>query len=219
MTVKTVRRYRSSAKREQTREQNRARILAAAWEIFCTDGLDAANIRDIVKRSAVSQGTFYNYFGTKEEVFEILAQELLERIRKENESSRAGASTLEEMIRAGYRSYLSVIQQTPRGREFIDRNQHHIRALVQRSTAISGLAADVKQDLRRFPPASSMSEQDRGMAASLMVAIAAEAVLVRQGQEGSGPDSLADFLTAFVLHGISGMAGESPASGRSRRKR
>jgi AcrR family transcriptional regulator len=34
----------------------------------------------IVNRSDFSPGTFYNYFRTKEAIFEVLSQELLERI-------------------------------------------------------------------------------------------------------------------------------------------
>ena len=36
--------------------------------------VDAANIRDIANRSGLSPGTFYNYYRTKEAIFEALSQ-------------------------------------------------------------------------------------------------------------------------------------------------
>jgi AcrR family transcriptional regulator len=79
MKASLPRKYRSSEKREATKEQNRAAIEAAAWEVFCMTGMDAANIRDIVNRSGVSPGTFYNYFRTKEAIFMSLSQKCIRR--------------------------------------------------------------------------------------------------------------------------------------------
>src|SRR5215467_10293055 len=104
-TERTPRKYRASEKRTATKEQNRAAIEAAAWEVFCNIGLDAANIRDIVDRSGLSPGTFYNYFRTKEAIFEVLSQNVLERIRAETRSGRQKASTLDELLFLSYDSY------------------------------------------------------------------------------------------------------------------
>src|SRR5581483_7548442 len=125
MKTAPPRTYRTSQKRESTKQQNRAAIEAAAWHVFCTIGLDAANIRDIVKRSGASPGTFYNYYRTKEAVFEVLSQNVLEQIRSESRAARGKAENLEEFLSLCYDSYLHLLQSIDGALSFIDRNQHH----------------------------------------------------------------------------------------------
>jgi AcrR family transcriptional regulator len=198
------RKYLPSPKRAATREQNRAAILAAAWEVFCASGLDAANIRDIVTRSSLAQGTFYNYFRTKEAVFESVSQDLLRRIRDESRIARAHATTLEEMLQLSYDSYLQLLQSIDGAMDFIARNQHHIRMQVQSSSAITGLADDLAHHLQRFLPARAMSSHERHLAATIVVAAGAESVLSGTGRLPRSTASLSHFLTRFVTYGFSG---------------
>ena len=203
MKTSPSRKYRTSEKRKVTKQQNRTAIEAAAWEVFCTIGLDAANTRDIVNRSCVSPGTFYNYFRTKEAIFEVLSQELLERIRRENRAARAKATSAEELLFLSYQSYLNLVQSIDGAMDFIDRNQHHIRSQLYPSSAISGLAADLEQDLRRFVPPPAMSHQDRKLVSSIIIAAGAEAVL-RAGQKPRiSMKYLLEFLTKFMMRGLS----------------
>jgi AcrR family transcriptional regulator len=197
------RKYRTSEKRKATKEQNRAAIEAAAWEVFCSIGLDAANVRDIVDRSGVSPGTFYNYFRTKEAIFEVLAQNVLERIRAETRAGRAKASTLDELLFLSYDSYFNVLASIDGAMEFIDRNQHHIRSQLYPSSAISGLTADLAEDLRRFVPREVMSRRDRMLMSSVIIAAGAEAVF----QAGRNPrvmKYLREFLPRLLLKGLDG---------------
>jgi AcrR family transcriptional regulator len=208
MKAAPSRKYRPSDKRRATKEQNRAAIEKAAWEVFCTIGLDAANIRDIVNRSGVSPGTFYNYFRTKEAIFEVLSQKVLERIRTESRARRAKAQTVEEFLHLCYESYLNLLQSIDGALEFIDRNQHHIRSQLYPSPAISGLTTDLADDLRRFFPPGVMSRRDRILVSSIIIAAGAEAVF-RLGRKTRAVKHLPVFLAKFMLKGLS----EWPAAG------
>jgi AcrR family transcriptional regulator len=198
-----ARRYRASEKREATKEQNRAAIEAAAWEIFCTIGLDAANIRDIVTRSGISAGTFYNYYRTKEALFEVLSQRVLEQIRSETRAARAKATTTEEFFSACFESYLHLLQSIDGALSFIDRNQHHIRTEIYRSSAVSGLTADLAEDLRRFVPPDSMTPRDRLLLSSIIIAAGAEAVF-QAGRKRHTMKHLSEFLSNLMLNGLKG---------------
>ena len=202
MKTAAARKYRSSEKRKATREQNRAAIKAAAWEVFCTIGLDGANIRDIVKRSGVSPGTFYNYFRTKEAIFGVLSQEVLERIRSESRAARAQARNVEELLAICYESYLNLLQSIDGALDFIDRNQHHIRSQLYPSSAMSGLALDLKEELHRFVPA--MPPQDRALVSSVIIGAGAEAIFRAGGEPGVSLSYLREFLTRFMLKGLIG---------------
>ena len=57
-------------KREQTKTANRLAILDAARVVFGEMGFEAATVRDIIRRTPLSVGAFYNYFRSKEEVYD-----------------------------------------------------------------------------------------------------------------------------------------------------
>jgi AcrR family transcriptional regulator len=203
MKTSPARKYRTSDKRKATKEQNRAAIEAAAWEVFCTVGMDAANIRDIVNRSGISPGTFYNYFRTKEAIFEVLSRNVLERIRSETRAARAKATSADEFLSLGYRSYLNLLQSIDGALDFIDRNQHHIRSQFYVSSPVSGLTADLAEDLGRFVPPGVMSPRERVLVSSIIIAAGAEAVF-QMGQEPWTMKHLREFLARFMLKGLSG---------------
>jgi AcrR family transcriptional regulator len=204
MNAAVPRKYRTSEKRKATKEQNRAAIEAAAWDVFCTVGMDGANIRDIVNRSGVSPGTFYNYFRTKEAVFEVLSQQVLERIRTETRAARAKATDLDEFLKLCCQSYLDLLQSIDGALAFIDRNQHHIRSQIYTSSAVSGLAEDLEKELREFLPPGAMSRQERLLMASIIIAASAETVFRASRNPGLGVKQMRDFLAKFMISGLSG---------------
>jgi AcrR family transcriptional regulator len=68
-------------KREQTKAANRAAILEGARIIFAELGYEATTVRDIIRRTALASGTFYNYFKSKEEVFHALHDDGINRFK------------------------------------------------------------------------------------------------------------------------------------------
>lgn len=61
-------------KRERAKAANREAILDAARLVFAELGYEATTVRDIIRRTDLASGTFYNYFKSKEEIFEALAE-------------------------------------------------------------------------------------------------------------------------------------------------
>lgn len=57
------------------KESRRQEILAAAQRCFARNGFHNTTIADIVRESGVSQGTFYLYFETKDDVIAALADD------------------------------------------------------------------------------------------------------------------------------------------------
>ncbi|HUC05996.1 MAG TPA: TetR/AcrR family transcriptional regulator [Acidimicrobiales bacterium] len=60
--------------------ETRARLVAAAKEVFEEDGFLEARISDIAERAGLSHGSFYHYFESKEEVFREVAAAVDERL-------------------------------------------------------------------------------------------------------------------------------------------
>ena len=69
-----------SGPRSRKGVETRARLVAAAKEIFERDGFLDARISDIAERAGLSHGSFYHYFESKEEVFREVANEVDARL-------------------------------------------------------------------------------------------------------------------------------------------
>src|SRR5580693_9353699 len=87
---------KQAGKREQTKVQNRQMILEAARDVFAELGFGATTVRDIIRATPLASGTFYNYFKSKEEVFQAIRDETALIIRPKLRDERMKARTIEE---------------------------------------------------------------------------------------------------------------------------
>jgi AcrR family transcriptional regulator len=55
--------------RERKKQQTRQAIVEAAQQLFARRGFDAVTVAEIARKANVSEGTVFNYFPTKEEIF------------------------------------------------------------------------------------------------------------------------------------------------------
>src|SRR5271155_4438185 len=70
----------SPAPRAPTRDERREAILKVAREVFFEQGYTAASMSTIAARLGGSKGTLYNYFKSKEELFEAHVRETCSRM-------------------------------------------------------------------------------------------------------------------------------------------
>ena len=61
-------------KRQQQRQKRREEILDCALDLIISRGYEAMKIRDIADRLGISVGLFFNYFESKEQVYEELVK-------------------------------------------------------------------------------------------------------------------------------------------------
>ncbi len=99
----------SPGRREQSKAANRSAILDAARAVFGEMGYEAATVRDIIRRTGLSVGAFYNYYRSKEEVFDALADEGARRFRPILHAQSARASDFESYVRAAVRAYFDFL--------------------------------------------------------------------------------------------------------------
>ncbi|HYE45493.1 MAG TPA: TetR/AcrR family transcriptional regulator [Caulobacter sp.] len=99
----------STGKREQTKLANRQAILDAAREVFAELGYEAATVRDIIRRTELSVGAFYNYFRSREEVFEALADDGARRFRPILRACWEQAQDFEGYLRAAIQAYFDFL--------------------------------------------------------------------------------------------------------------
>src|ERR1700743_3356993 len=85
-----------NGKREQTKNQNRTMILDAARQVFAELGYGATTVRDIIRATPLASGTFYNYFKSKEEVFQAIRDDVALQISPRLREERIKAKTVDE---------------------------------------------------------------------------------------------------------------------------
>ncbi len=101
--------YLNPGKREQTKLANRAAILDSARQVFGEMGFEAATARDIIRRTGLSVGAFYNYFRSKEEVYDALADDGARRFRPILHELASSAVDFETYLRAAVRAYFDFL--------------------------------------------------------------------------------------------------------------
>lgn len=201
---------RSSGKREQTKSQNRLTILEAARQVFAELGYGATTVRDIIRATPLASGTFYNYFKSKEEVFQAIQDESALRIRPRLHEERAKAASVEEFISSTFRTFLEYVAADESNFHAIRRNTDTLRVRVHTPEIIAGFE-ELREDLETaiakglFPPVDA----DYLMAAIVGVAFEiAERMLRRDNPD---PATAAEFATALFMGGIRGLPHVTPA--------
>jgi AcrR family transcriptional regulator len=101
--------YLNPGKREQTKLANRQAILDAARAVFRELGFETATVRDIIRRTGLSVGAFYNYYRSKEEVVAALADDGARRFRPILRAEYLKATDFESYLRGGIRAYFEFI--------------------------------------------------------------------------------------------------------------
>lgn len=192
---------RHAGKREQTKTQNRQTILEAARRVFAELGYGATTVRDIIRATPLASGTFYNYFKSKEEVFQAIQDEAALRIRPRLREERVKARTIEEFISCSFRTFFEYVAGDQGNFHAIRSNTDTLRVRMDTPEIIAGFE-ELREDLERaiarglFPPIDA----DYLMAACVGVAFEiAERMLRREPHD---TEEAARFATALFMGGV-----------------
>jgi AcrR family transcriptional regulator len=190
-----------SGKRELTKASNRAAILDAAREVFAELGFDAATVRDVVRRTDLASGTFYNYFPDKESVLRALLEDSAREWRRRVREARAQARTLEDFVGSGYRAFFAFIADDPTLFAVLRRNAPIIRGLVEDPMLGAGLD-ELEDDLGSAIDRGRMPEVDVEYMTAAMAGVAFEVGIRMVTREPLDVESAAAFATDLFLGGI-----------------
>jgi AcrR family transcriptional regulator len=130
----------STGKREQTKQQNRRAILDAARQVFGELGYEVATVRDIIRRTNLSVGAFYNYYRSKEEVYEALSDDGARRFRPILSAQHEAATDFPSYLRGAITAYFNFIVEEHdswRDRPLSPDHRHpHVRAETPEMRAV-----------------------------------------------------------------------------------
>jgi AcrR family transcriptional regulator len=131
------------SRREATKEANRAALLAAAREVFSEHGYPGTGVRDIVRRTDLASGTFYNYFESKDAIFAAVLEQVGGEARARVRDARLAAAP-DSFAEAGFRAFFAFIAAEPDTFAFLDRNAAAVlpAALSELREDLEGRLAD-----------------------------------------------------------------------------
>lgn len=190
---------RATGKRALVKEQNRRVILDAARRVFAQLGYGPTTVRDIIRATPLASGTFYNYFRSKDEVFQAMRDEAALTLRPLLREARANAETAAVFVSATFEAFFSYVVAN-RGNPAVARGDIHVRVDTPEILAgLTELRADLERAIARgiFPPV------DPELLAASMIGTAFEIAEILQRREAAGAEEAARFATTLFLSGLS----------------
>lgn len=201
---------RGRGKREETKASNRQAIIDAARRVFAELGYGATTVRDIIRATKLASGTFYNYFKSKEEVFQALQDETALRVRPRLRAERIRARNFEEFISGSFRAFFDFVKTDKVTFATMRENQDLENVRIDTPEVIAGFD-ELRVDLELAIKNGVMPDTDPDLLMAAMVGVAFEVAghLVRRSD--LTVEHAAKFATALFLGGVQALPRRSEA--------
>ncbi|MBL8224423.1 MAG: TetR/AcrR family transcriptional regulator [Chromatiales bacterium] len=175
---------------QQRRERTRARILAAALEVFAERGTEAPVIDDFIRAAGIARGTFYTYFRTTAELLVAASADLEDRLMVAIEAALAGRTDPVERLATGTRLWLRRARDDRVLCGFVIRSQ--LRGRLVEETLVKDLRAGHRRGAFRIGTVA--------VARDLVVGTIREAMA--RMLAGPVPRAYPDQVAAAILQGL-----------------
>jgi AcrR family transcriptional regulator len=188
-------------KREQTKLQNREIILEAARQVFAELGFGATTVRDIIRATPLASGTFYNYFKSKEEVYQAIQDELALALRPRLRDERLKAKTVEEFISSTFRSFMEFVAEDHVNFRNIRHTADTTRIRIHTPEIVAGFE-ELREDIEKAIAQGVFPPIDAGYLMAAIVGVAFDVADRMMTREDRDPAAAAAFATALFIGGI-----------------
>jgi AcrR family transcriptional regulator len=192
-------------RRERTKAANRAAILEAALEVFGELGYDAASVRDVIRRTDLASGTFYNYFPDKAAIFRALVEQTGDEARRRVRTARINARSAREFVEDAYRAYFEFMVEDPATSAFLRRNAGTIPAFFGDRVVPQG-TDELAEDLREAMARGELPDVDVDYCAHAMIAVGLELGTRMLERDPPDVEGATRFATELFLGGMARVA-------------
>ena len=191
-------------KRERAKAANRKAILEAARRVFAQLGYEAATVRDVIRATDLAAGTFYNYFRSKEEVFEALADDGARRFKPILRAARESAADFEDYLTRAVRAYFHFLI-AEHGFEGlpIEKRGPPVRANTPEMIAVY---EEVREGVADVVGRGLAPNMDAAYLAAACIGAAEEVGKAMLKRPGADPDAAARFVVGLILGGVGAAA-------------
>ena len=194
-----------AGKREQTRQRNRQAILSAARQCFAEKGFEQVTVRDIIGKTNLPSGTFYNNFTDKESMFRAILDDYMSQLNDRIAVLRSQATSLEELIHATYLALFEAIADDPLIYRLAHDNHRAIRDLYD-ANLLAQSFQPLAQDIDQAMVQGLLPRVNMNYLVASFSGVAFEMGLTVAQQEPEDPEAAARFATALFIGGINEVA-------------
>ncbi len=188
--------------RLKQKQENRAKLVAAARKVFAEKGFGAATARDIVRETDLATGTFYNYFQDKEDAFRALLEEIIDKARDVAREPRLDTDlTVEERVEGAYRAYFEFVVEERELFEVFRRNAGAIAMMPGEQLFEAGIR-DLLADLVGWAAAGELPQVDLDYLATAMVGTGFQIATHLIDRQPPDVSAAARFCARLFLGGI-----------------
>jgi AcrR family transcriptional regulator len=187
----------AEGRRERTKAQNRETILVAARQVFAELGFATATVRDIIRATPLASGTFYNYFKSKEEVYQALRDEVALAVRPRLRQARADAVTAHDFLAASFGTFFQFVAErsgeaAPAGERF----------RMDSPEVVAGFD-ELRQDIEAAMARGLLPATDAAALTAALAGVAFE--LAEQVKAGANVEQTTAFATALFMGGLAAL--------------
>lgn len=189
--------------REQKKRESRRCIIRAAEDLFIEKGVEQTTVADIIERTGLARGTFYNYFQRKEEIWRYLLMKVLQKSNEMATGIADKTSNREEFVYRSLLSFLKVVMTNKTTTALIVRNQGALRVALFTGNDAFTITGILEQNFRASGYFDQLSEREMKLFIFSVIGASLEIVVQSFLQEiPATPESLATFLTSLFLNGV-----------------
>ncbi|MEW6778323.1 MAG: TetR/AcrR family transcriptional regulator [Bdellovibrionota bacterium] len=196
--------------REESKEQTREKLLAAGRKVLAQRGLDATQIRDVIREADLAIGTFYLHFKSKDELFCAIVEESSRELGRRLREVRMGGDpgqTLRQRIENAVRAFA----------EFVVAEKDLFRILFREGIAGAGAQGqvgrrmleqatrDLREDLDRGEKLGFIRRADLDRLAPAIIGMCASQGFQLVGEKNPDVEETTSFLTRMILGGIAAL--------------
>lgn len=226
--------WRNASSRSEKSERIREALLRAATEVVGDVGYADASIALITQRAGVAQGTFYNYFRSRQDILDQLLPEVGQRMLRHVHDSAVGGDGFAELEERSFRAFFSFLKDTPQLFRIL--NEAESLAPTGYKAHIDTVSRGYQRFLRNAKRRGEFTGYDDDeLEVVSYILMAARSYLAFRYSSGGGaigeiPDRVVAAYMKFVLYGLQGQpaagaagtsvgpaAARPPARGRERR--
>jgi AcrR family transcriptional regulator len=194
----------------------RERLFSAAADVVGEVGYADASIALITQKAGVAQGTFYNYFESRQDLLDQLLPSLGDHMLASIRKSAAGGADFADMEERGFRAFFAFLHEAPPFFRILNEAESFAPEGYRRhfDTVSKGYVKFLKRSLRegKFP-----AYEERELEAIAFILMAARNYLAlrymgHDGQKSDIPKWVVQTYMKFVLYGLQGVPGKGKNS-------
>lgn len=154
---------KSMGRRERRAAETRVRLFRCALQLFAEHGFPNVTVEDITEAADVGKGTFFNYFGSKDDVLGVMAEIQLGKVREALDLAQSGKRPIQFVVRRLLqriaeeparspelaRALIASFLASERIRQLMDRNMTQGREVLAQLFEIGKKSGEIDPNLKK----------------------------------------------------------------------